>query len=96
MCRRVRPGAAVCRGPWTRRGRDLGASPQVRSAKRRKSASAPDDLSQTMAAPWGLPQHPMGMIDASLSEGPGSSLAPGLAMASDAVHLLDLPGRQHS
>ncbi len=27
MCRRVRPGAGVCRGLWTRRGRDLGASP---------------------------------------------------------------------
>ena len=95
MCRRVRPGAAVCRGPWTRRGRDLGASPQVRSAIRRKSASAPDDLSQTMAAPWGLPAAPHGN-DRCLTEGPGSSLAPGLAMASDAVHLLDLLGRQHS
>ena len=29
MCRRVRPGAAVCRGLWTRRGRDLETLPQV-------------------------------------------------------------------
>jgi hypothetical protein len=34
MCRRVRPGAGVCRGLWTRRGRDLGASPQVRRLDR--------------------------------------------------------------
>lgn len=35
MCRRVRPGAGVCRDLWTRRGRDLGASPQVRPWKAR-------------------------------------------------------------
>ncbi|SHH95494.1 hypothetical protein SAMN05444521_2827 [Streptomyces sp. 3214.6] len=30
MCRRMQPEAGVCRGSWTRRGRDLEASPQVR------------------------------------------------------------------
>ncbi len=35
MCRRMPPEAAVCRGLWTRSGRDLEVSPQVRSRKRR-------------------------------------------------------------
>jgi hypothetical protein len=29
ICRRVSPGAGICRCLWTRRGRDLGASSQV-------------------------------------------------------------------
>jgi hypothetical protein len=33
MCSRKQPEAAVCQRLWTRRGRDLGTSPQVRSGK---------------------------------------------------------------
>lgn len=40
MCRRVPPGAALCRGLRTRRGRDLGASPQVTGAFGGRSADA--------------------------------------------------------
>jgi hypothetical protein len=36
MCRPMPLGAGVCRGLWTRRGRDLGASPQVTPAEVRR------------------------------------------------------------
>lgn len=41
MCRRVPPGAAVCQGLWTRRGRDLDASAQVSAGKRQGPRTRP-------------------------------------------------------
>jgi hypothetical protein len=80
MCRCVPLRAAVCRGLWTRRGRDLGASSQAASeGGAHISAGRPllDDDHVVPPVPMGTPDTPL--------RDTGSSLAPGLAMASDAA-----------
>ncbi len=57
MCRRVRPGAALGRGPWTIRGQDLGAFPLVsRSAGR--SSGEPGSVAAEHQRAGHLPGRP--------------------------------------